>query len=176
MKMITQAHQFVVSKTPLAAPPNNGKFFPSKKQLPIASAFHNKRKMAPRGRPFEPGNKFGNRFQPGESGNPGGRPRVIRDAYAKTLEEKIKVKREDGTEVEMTRAEQIALNMAECAASGHKNNVSAARELRLVVEPEEAGDTINGPMTISMAVLRDVFRKAGQIEEKMADAYELPAE
>jgi hypothetical protein len=77
---------------------------------------------------------------------------------------------------ELTCAELIALNMAECAASGHKNNVSAARELRLVVEPEESGDAINGPMTISMHVLRDVFRKAGQIEEKMANAYELPAE
>jgi hypothetical protein len=98
--MMTPSQKFVLCKTPIK---------------PAAS--QNKRKMAVRGRPFEPGNNFGNRFRPGESGNPGVRPKIVRDAYAKTLEEKVKAKVADPNDPdrkkqivkELTRAELIAL-------------------------------------------------------------------
>jgi hypothetical protein len=108
----------------------------------------------------------------------------VREAYAKTLEEKVKAKVADPNDPErkkqivkeLTRAELIALNMAECAASDHRNNVTAARELRLVVEPIRAWQRNQGPTTISMLVIHEVFRKAGKIDEKPANAHELPAE
>jgi hypothetical protein len=74
------------------------------------------------------------RWQPGQSGNPNGRPALIKSAYERALMKPIKD--EDGKE--RPYIDLVAENLAATAASSHKNNVSAAQELRRVVEPTES--------------------------------------
>lgn len=82
-----------------------------------------KAKRAPRGRPFEPGNEW--RFQPGESPNPGGRPKVLVEAYLEVLGYV------DVDDINRTQALAIAQKMCERALAG---DVQAAREVRMATE------------------------------------------
>jgi uncharacterized protein DUF5681 len=113
-------------------------------------------------------------FQPGQSGNPGDRPKLLSDAVQRRLHEKITDPDEPTRQI--TRADLIARNIAETAASAYRNNVAAFKELRAMSEPEEVKDAAHGPVTISMDVLRDLCRAAGEIEENFDDIRELPTE
>ena len=91
---------------------------------------------------FKKGNKVGlaTRFQPGQSGNATGRPKILTESYAHTL---AKVDAEG-----VTKAERIAENLAEIAASKNPLTIAAAKELRSAVEhdgesKDPAGDLSN---------------------------------
>jgi len=67
-------------------------------------------------------------FKPGESGNPGGRPKLLSDAYRAQLAKPM-----PGDAEGRTYAEVIAWGMALAAS---KDNVPAAREMRQATEGE----------------------------------------
>jgi hypothetical protein len=167
--MITQAHQFVVSKTPLPRDPPLPQIALPPPAQPIV-AHTQKSVERPQNRhlkPFKSRAENGGRLDPRI--NKGGRPKILREESARYLAEKD----ENG----VTNARKMIESLGVKALSARKDAVSAFRELRQTAEPEEeADDAINGPMTISMNVLHEVFKQAGQTEEKIADAYELPAE
>jgi hypothetical protein len=79
-----------------------------------------------KGRPFLPGNKAG--FQPGESGNPGGRPKMLMDAYKEKLAEQVE------SQPEVTYAQAIARAVVILALNG---NLQAVSELRSATERAE---------------------------------------
>lgn len=81
-----------------------------------------KRRGKPRGKPFEKGNAFA--YKPGVSGNPGGRPKLLSDAYRRRLAE---VNEKTG----LTYAETIAIAQVKNAAKGE---VQAAKEIRAATE------------------------------------------
>lgn len=127
------------------------------------------------------------RFKPGQSGNPGGRPRWIREAYEATLSEEVEIELPDPTEAEpkrtkklkVTRAKLIALNLADCAASMHRNNVAAAKELRDVVEPSELDPKLAAGLSLGISALTSIaqgFKNASSAaaqHEKIANAHEV---
>lgn len=112
------------------------------------------RAYKPRGKPFEKGNKIGNHFKSRAENNgeldprinPGGRPRIVGDAYKSVLQstypikfmtddERERVIEYTGNELQdITYAEQIALSVSTAAALG---DVQAAREIRQTTEGDK---------------------------------------
>lgn len=88
------------------------------------NAKQRKPKQKPRGKPFQPGNTIG--FQKGQSGNPGGRPKLVSDAYREWLGE-------TDPETGLTNAQALARAAGKQALKG---DVSAAREIRSATEGE----------------------------------------
>ena len=85
-----------------------------------------KKKGMPRGKPFEPGNEFA--FPPGQSGNPGGRPKLLTEAYRERLEAEVEA------QPDLTYAQAIARAVVVSALDG---NLSAVSELRIATEKAE---------------------------------------
>jgi hypothetical protein len=102
----------------------------------LRSAKNGKTKRAPRGKPFAKGNVW--RFKPGESPNPGGRPKVLVQAYLEVLGYV------DVDDMERTQALAIAETMCQRALAG---DVSAAREIRLATEGQR--------LSVDLTVLSD---------------------
>ena len=97
-----------------------------KKATRKVSAQKNARKSraAPRGRPFKPGNPW--RIKPGEVRNPGGRPRLLSDAYREWLA----AENEQG----VTNAANVAVTIGTRAMIG---DVQSAKELRQATEGDK---------------------------------------
>jgi hypothetical protein len=102
----------------------------------LRSAKNGKPKRAPRGKPFAKGNIW--RFPPGESPNPGGRPKVLVQAYLEVLGYV------DVDDMERTQALAIAETMCQRALAG---DVAAAREIRLATEGQR--------LSVDLTVLSD---------------------
>src|ERR1700738_4584187 len=76
------------------------------------------------GKSPSPRNELG-KFKPGHSGNPGGRPKVIKEAYYARLLSETTYKGE-----KMTEVEAIAASMVDAAKmSSEPHSVSAAKEI-----------------------------------------------
>jgi len=80
-----------------------------------------RRKAAPRGQSFKPGNPW--RIKPGEVLNPGGRPKLLSDAYRECLA--------SVDEFGVTNASKVAIAVVKLATTG---DTQSAKELRQATE------------------------------------------
>lgn len=102
---------------------------------------------------FKPGNPW--RFKKGQSGNPGGRPKLLSDAYREWLA----AENEDG----VTNAAALASRLGEAAISFA--DVPAAKELRAATEGERVRtweDDVADLLRDGRATLEDVTNEFGK--------------
>jgi hypothetical protein len=103
------------------------------------------------------------RWQSGQSGNPSGRPKILREESARYLAET-----DDSGK---TNARKLIESMGRKALSWRPDAVSAFRELRQTVETNDDVAQGNGPLNISMLVLKEVYNRAATMtDEKLIEA------
>jgi hypothetical protein len=112
------------------------------------------------------------RFQPGVSGNPGGTPKVLTTSLKRRLNEEVQTR--DG---KRKVVDLVVDALVDNARSALPHSVTAFREIARLIEPDGAENNSQGPLNISMEVLRSVYERAARMtDEKLIDADELPPE
>jgi len=106
-------------------------------------------------------------FKPGRSGNPRGRPKKVRSLKDEVLDELGEVTRirEDGRELEISKARAIAKSLVHAAAGGNMRATTAlltlfAKSFGDITEPQDQTPTSEDSEILDDYIDREVRRRA----------------